>query len=125
MKQLCVFLENKPGRLANLLNILEEKKIKVLAMGIAEAGNYGIVRMIVDKFNEAIDALRNANMAVNQSNVIIVDLDKLAEVAKLFGDKGINIDYAYSMNNNKVVIKVDDEENAIKILSSKGIEFIP
>jgi hypothetical protein len=125
MKQLSVFLENRPGRLANLLKILEENKIKLLAMGIAEAGNYGIVRMIVDKFEKAIEVLRNANMAVNQADVIIIDLDRLTEVAKLFGELGINIDYAYSMNDNKIVLKVDNEENAIKILNNKGIEFIP
>ncbi|NHV45955.1 MAG: acetolactate synthase [Candidatus Verstraetearchaeota archaeon] len=124
MKQLSVFLENRPGRLANLLKILEENKIKLLAMGIAEAGNYGIVRMIVDKFEKAIEVLRNANMAVNQADVIIVDLDRLTEVAKLFGELGINIDYAYSMNDNKIVLKVDNEENAIKILNNKGIKFI-
>ncbi|MCQ5336894.1 MAG: acetolactate synthase [Candidatus Methanomethylicia archaeon] len=124
MKQLSVFLENRPGRLANLLKILEENKIKLLAMGIAEAGNYGIVRMIVDKFEKAIEVLRNANMAVNQADVIIIDLDRLTEVAKLFGELGINIDYAYSMNDNKIVLKVDNEENAIKILNNKGIKFI-
>jgi hypothetical protein len=124
MKQISVFLENRPGRLANLLKILEENKIKLLAMGIAEAGNYGIVRMIVDKFEKAIEVLRNANMAVNQADVIIIDLDRLTEVAKLFGELGINIDYAYSMNDNKIVLKVDNEENAIKILNNKGIKFI-
>jgi hypothetical protein len=124
MKQLSVFLENRPGRLANLLKILEENKIKLLAMGIAEAGNYGIVRMVVDKFEKAIEVLRNANMAVNQADVIIIDLDRLTEVAKLFGELGINIDYAYSMNDNKIVLKVDNEENAIKILNNKGIKFI-
>jgi hypothetical protein len=124
MKQLSVFLENRPGRLANLLKILEENKIKLLAMGIAEAGNYGIVRMIVDKFEKAIEVLRNANMAVNQADVIIIDLDRLTEVAKLFGELGINIDYAYSMNDNKIVLKVNNEENAIKILNNKGIKFI-
>ncbi len=124
MRQLSIFLENRPGRLANLLKVLEENEIKVLAMGIAEAGNYGIVRIIIDKFEKAIEVLRNANMAVNQADVIIIDLDRLAEVAKLFGEMGINIDYAYTMNDNKVVLKVDNEINAINILNNKGIKFI-
>ena len=54
IKQLSVFLENRPGRLANLLDVLERHNIKVLAMGIAEAGNYGIVRLIVDRKVEAL-----------------------------------------------------------------------
>ncbi|MEM0232263.1 MAG: ACT domain-containing protein, partial [Candidatus Methanomethyliaceae archaeon] len=63
MKQISVFLENRPGRLANLLKILKDNEINILAMGIAEAGNYGIVRLILDQPDKAIEILRNMNMA--------------------------------------------------------------
>lgn len=124
IKQLSVFLENRPGRLANLLDVLERHGIKVLAMGIAEAGNYGIVRLIVDREAEAIEALRGANMAVNEANVIMINLNDLTSVVKILGDSNINIDYAYTMDCQRVVLKVSDEMKAVELLSSAGIKVL-
>ncbi|MCS7098372.1 MAG: hypothetical protein NZ922_05300 [Candidatus Methanomethyliaceae archaeon] len=124
MKQISVFLENRPGRLANLLKILKENNIKVFAMGIAEAGNYGIVRLILDNPDRAIEVLRNMNMAVNKSEVIIVSIELLPEVSKVLGEAGINIDYAYTMDGRKVVLKVSDEIKASEVLRNLGMEFI-
>lgn len=121
MKQVSVFLENRPGRLANLLKIL--KDFKILAMGIAEAGNYGIVRLILDEPDKAVEVLRNMNMAVNKAEVVIVDMDLLLEVAKALGDAGINIEYAYTMDGRKAVLKVSDETKALEVLKSCGINF--
>ncbi|MCX8181868.1 MAG: hypothetical protein N3D12_01990 [Candidatus Methanomethyliaceae archaeon] len=124
IKQLSVFLENRPGRLANLLDILERHKIKVLAMGIAEAGNYGIVRLIVDKEGEALDVLRGCNMAVNETNVIIINLNDLTSTVKILGNANINIDYAYTMDCQRVVLKVNNEVEAVKALSASGIKVL-
>ncbi|MGC8936283.1 MAG: ACT domain-containing protein [Candidatus Methanomethylicaceae archaeon] len=122
IKQLSVFLENRPGRLATLLDILERYGINVLAMGIAEAGNYGIVRLIVDKEGEALEVLRRANMAVNETDVIIIQLRDLTSTVKRLGEANINIDYAYTMDCQRVVLKVNKEGEAISVLKSTGIE---
>ncbi|MBC7112680.1 MAG: acetolactate synthase [Candidatus Methanomethyliales bacterium] len=124
IKQLSVFLENRPGRLANLLNILESHNIKVLAMGIAEAGNYGIVRLIVDRKGEALEVLRGANMAVNETNVIAINLNDLSSAVRTLGDANINIDYAYTMDCQRVILKVNNEVEAIKALSGAGIKAL-
>lgn len=123
IKQLSVFLENRPGRLANLLDVLEGNGIKVLAMGIAEAGNYGIVRLIVDKEDKALEVLRKANMAVNQTDVIIIQLKELTKAVKALGNAGVNIDYAYTMDCQRVVLKVSDETEAIKALMGEGVSL--
>lgn len=122
IKQLSVFLENRPGRLATLLDILERYRINVLAMGIAEAGNYGIVRLIVDKEGEALEALRRANMAVNETDVIIIQLRDLTSTVRRLGEANINIDYAYTMDCQRVVLKVNNEGEAVSVLKSAGIE---
>lgn len=124
MKQISVFLENRPGRLANLLKILKDYKINILAMGIAEAGNYGIVRLILDEPDKAVEVLRNMNMAVNRAEVIIVDMELLSEVAKILGDAGINIEYAYTMDQKKAVLKVSDEIKALEVLRNSEMKFI-
>jgi hypothetical protein len=121
VKQFSVFLENAPGRLSNLMDILEFHKIKVLAFGIAEAGNYGIVRMIVDNDEKALEIMRQSNIAVNQTEVVIADLESLPRAVHVLGDIKINIDYAYTMDCSKVVLKVDDVKKAIEALSNAGI----
>jgi hypothetical protein len=121
VKQFSVFLENAPGRLSNLMDVLEKNEIKVLALGIAEAGNFGIVRLIVDNDEKAIEVMRGANIAVNQAEVIIADLDSLPQAVDVLGTKNLNIDYAYTMDCAKVVIKVDDAKKAIEALSNAGI----
>lgn len=121
VKQFSVFLENAPGRLSNLMDILEFHKIKVLAFGIAEAGNYGIVRMIVDNDERALETMRQSNIAVNQTEVVIADLESLPRAVHVLSDIKINIDYAYTMDCSKVVLKVDDVKKAIEALSNAGI----
>ena len=121
VKQFSVFLENTPGRLSYLMDTLEVNSIKVLALGIAEAGNYGIVRIIVDNDEKAIDVMRRGNIAVNQAEVIIADLESLPRAVHVLGENKINIDYAYTMDCSKVVLKVDDVKKAIEALSNSGI----
>lgn len=121
VKQFSVFLENSPGRLSNLIDLLEKNKIKVLALGIAEAGNYGIVRMIVDNDDKALEVMRGANIAVNQTEVIIADLESLPQAVRALGEMRLNVDYAYTMDCAKVVMKVDDVRKATEALSNAGI----
>lgn len=121
VKQFSIFLENKPGRLSSVIDLFERNQIKVLAMGIAEAGNYGIVRCILDAPEKAAEVLRNANTAVNLVEVVIIEMKDLHNAVKVLGEKGINVDYAYTMDMGRIVIKVDDELKARKALSEAGI----
>lgn len=93
-------------------------------MGIAEAGNYGIVRLIVDRKGEALEVLRGANMAVNETNVIAINLNDLSSAVRTLGDANINIDYAYTMDCQRVILKVNNEVEAIKALSGAGIKAL-
>ena len=120
-KQFSIFLENKPGRLSSVIDLFERNQIRVLAMGIAEAGNYGIVRCILDAPERAAEVLRNANTAVNLVEVIIIDMKDIYNAVKVLGNKGVNVDYAYTMDMGRIVIKVDDESKAKKVLSEAGI----
>ncbi|MDI9643847.1 MAG: hypothetical protein QFX35_01360 [Candidatus Verstraetearchaeota archaeon] len=122
-KQFSVFLENKPGRLASLVELFEANQIRILAMGIAEAGNYGIVRCIVDAPEKAAAVLRNANTAVNLSDVVIVEMTKFRQAVRILGENGINIDYAYTMDGGKIVFKVDELGKTYSILSDAGIKI--
>ncbi len=121
VKQFSIFLENKPGRLSSVIDLFERNQIRVLAMGIAEAGNYGIVRCILDAPDRAAEVLRNANTAVNLVEVVIIEMKDLYSAVKVLGEKGINVDYAYTMDMGRIVIKADDESKAKQALSEAGI----
>jgi len=123
IKQFSVFLENRPGRLANLVDLLDKNGIKIMAMGIAEAGNYGIVRCVLDNDAKALAILKDANTAVNVVDVIMLNLAQLETIVTVLEKAGVNIDYAYTMNSGKIIVKVNDEEKAIKALNSAKLEI--
>ena len=123
IKQFSVFLENRPGRLANLVDLLDKNGIKIMAMGIAEAGNYGIVRCVLDNDAKALAILKDANTAVNVVDVLMLNLAQLETIVSVLEKAGVNIDYAYTMNSGKIIVKVNDEEKAIKALNSAKLEM--
>lgn len=64
MKQLSVFVENKVGRLSAVLDVLKEKDIDISALSLADTSEYGILRLVVDKPDEALEALRASGVMV-------------------------------------------------------------
>ncbi|HDI46247.1 MAG TPA: acetolactate synthase, partial [Candidatus Methanomethylia archaeon] len=93
--QLSVFLENKPGRLSEMARLLQEAGVNIKAMWIAEAGNYGIVRMVIDNVDLAVEALQKAGMAVSKVDILAIDMRAgVYQISKILGDHEINIDYA-------------------------------
>lgn len=124
MRQFSIFLENKPGRLASLIDVLSKNGINVLAMGIAEAGNYGIVRCLLDNEEKAMAALKDANMAMNLVDVLILELKDIKAIVKKLEANAVNIDYAYTMDGGKIVFKVNDIDKAKAVLSENGIKAL-
>jgi len=98
-KQLSVSLENKPGRLAHVCRCLADRKINIIALTVVETSEQGIVRLVVDKPEEAAKMLQDCPMTFTQSDVLLVELpNKVGVVAKLaekLAAKRININYIY------------------------------
>ena len=115
VRQVSVFLKNQPGELAKLFNSIEED-IDVSAFEIAEAGDFGVIRIITVDSDRLIDKLEKINYTVSEVTVLSIDMDSVAEISTKLGENDINIEYAYSACNsddkNKVIIKVDDPEAA-------------
>lgn len=131
LKQISVFLTNQPGMLSKFTKILMDNKINMRAIGVAETADYGILRILVDKVDECVKILKSANYLVSVNDVIAVDIpDKpgaLYEIATILGDSKINIEYLYSTLVKEkaiIVLRVDDNEKATKILKSKGAKLI-
>ena len=101
------------------------------AMTVAETADKGLLRMVVDKTDEAVELLKNYNYLVSVEDVIAVDIPKaggLYEIADMLGENDINIEYIYSSTILKpeaiIVLNVDNTERAIEIFNSKGINLI-
>ena len=74
-KQIAIFLDNKPGTLAELCAVLADHEINILAMTVSDTVDHAVVRMVVDKPQEAIHRLGDAGMLVVERDVLVVEID--------------------------------------------------
>ncbi|MDV0445857.1 hypothetical protein MmiAt1_14570 [Methanimicrococcus sp. At1] len=132
IKQISLFSENKPGRLAKIADVLGKEKINIRAFTIAESGDFGIVRLVVDHPDQAHDVLKKEGFTVSETDVIAVEIDdvpgSMKDVAELFAEGNINIDYAYAFigRNQKAVliVRVSDLDSALDFLKNKGVSLL-
>ena len=100
LKQLSIFVENKKGRLEEITGILAKHQITIRAVSIADTTDYGILRLIVNKPDEAMVALKENGITVSITSVIAIAIDDkpgaLYEAVKLLSDNDISIEYMYS-----------------------------
>jgi hypothetical protein len=131
--QVSVFLDNHPGSLSEVITQLDKNQIKIVALSIADKGEFGMVRMITDKPAKATRILEDAefNLAKAKKNVevtvvLITDKDQMSRITKVLGDNGFNIDYAYSSavhfdGKFALVLRVNDLEMAEKTLKENNV----
>jgi len=134
VKQVSVFLENKSGRLAEVTRILGNNNIDINALSIADTTEFGILRLIVNKPDKAVEALRKNNFSVDITEVIAICVDNkpggLSVVLNHLEDNDIGIEYMYSYLGNTgdgkaiIMIRVEDTKNTINILKNNGIDIV-
>ncbi len=131
VKQISVFLQNRPGTLANLTKILLDNNINMRALTVADTADYGIIRMIVDNPEKTLKVLKSQEYLVSETDVIAVEaVDKpgsLYEIATVLGERNVNIDYLYTtLKQGKaiMIIRVSDIEAAMEALSNGGFKLI-
>jgi len=133
IEQLSVFVENKPGGLVEALEALAEADVDMRALSLADTADFGILRVIVNKPAIALRVLREAGYLVRTSEVLPVIVgDKpggLASVLRILANDGIDVEYTYafvahSRERAFVILRVNDNEAAIKLLTDNGISFV-
>lgn len=129
IKQLTVFLQNEPGRLEDLTQALSELKVNISALSLAEAEDYGVVRMVVSEPERAEKQLKEANFSVKTTEVIGIEMPDvpgtLHNILKLWSSKGINVVYMYGYSDNgiaRLIIKVNDLDKAMMLLEKDGVK---
>lgn len=133
IKQLSVFVENKPGKLAEFTKLLSEHGIDMRALSIAETPDFGILRVIVDDPYQTTCVLKDADYIFSITPVIAVAIPdepgSLSRIVDLLGEGGINIEYTYAfITRNKalayMIFRVENNEKAIDILTKNGIKIV-
>jgi hypothetical protein len=125
--QISVFLENRPGRLAYLLNVLFDAQVNLRALSVADSADFGIARIIVDDVDKAMAAIRDADMTAATTEVLRVEIPDIPgglvkAVIEPLAEAGVNIEYSYafserSMEKAVVVLKVDNVQAANAVLA--------
>jgi len=132
IKQISLFAENKPGRLASVANKLKSTGINIRAFTIAESGDFGIIRMVVDRSDYAHTVLHDAGFTVSETNVLGIEMDdvpgSMSRIAEVFGEAEINLDYAYAFVTRQqkalLIVRVNEIERAIKLLEESNIKLV-
>jgi hypothetical protein len=133
IKQISVFLENTIGRLGEVTKPLAGANINIRAISIADTADFGILRLIVDKHDEAITALNDAGFTTRLSDVLAVEVDDvpggLAHVMEIFQHHMINIEYLYaSLEGNLgkavVIFKLEDYHKGLEIVKQSNLKTL-
>lgn len=125
-KQISVFLENKPGRLANVLSGLAVEKVNITAMTVMDSHERSVLRMVTTEPARTIQVLKGMGTPYAETDVLVVELrhqiGALAHVCELLGSSHINIDYCYCSSGGKNgktvgIFKVSNTEKAMRMLN--------
>ena len=132
IKQISIFVENKPGRMARVAKTLADADVNIRALTIAEAGDFGVIRMVVDNTERGYKALHDEGFTVSETDVLAVELKDipggLYEIANTLGMNNVNVDYAYAFVTAKakramLILRVDDIRRATEVLSEAGVRI--
>lgn len=133
IKQLSIFVENKPGRMAEVTEAIGNAGVDIRALSIADTSDFGILRLIVNRPEEAVVVLREAGMTIALTDVIAVAIDdrpgSFARVVRLLSDNGYDLEYMYAFVSRTggsayVIIRLEQLEQAIELLQKNGVQLI-
>ena len=134
VKQLSVFLENRPGALYGMTGILSQNKIDMRALSVAETRDFGILRIIVDDPYKTATVLKDAGYVYNITPVLGVAIPDvpggLNKVLQVLTDARINVEYMYAFLGGRdvdhayMIFRVEDNNAAAEALASRGIKTL-
>ena len=129
--QISVFVENRPGKLAAIAEVMEAQRVNIIAFSIAEADGFGLFRAVVEDPQSIKNVMTDLGYAVMTTKVIAVKMrDRpggLKEIANRLGEKKVNIEYAYAYSKNDsavLILRVDDAEKAVEVMKEAGVELL-
>jgi hypothetical protein len=133
-KQITVFIENKPGRLAEITAYLTDENINLHALSIADTTNFGILRMIVSDPDKAIRVLKKNNLIAQTTNVIAIAVGhkpgSLHKVLQKLEALNVSIEYMYAFTSRYkdydaiVILRLTNQDIMVDKLKANGIPML-
>ncbi len=133
IKQLSLFIENKPGTLNKVCQVLKENDINISTLSLADTEQFGIMRLLIHDWENAKMVLEDAGFVVNVTEVLALPVEDhpggLAYLLEILNDNRINIEYMYAFSYGKgdkaiMVFRFEDSEKAIEVLAGKNVDTI-
>jgi hypothetical protein len=131
--QISVFAENRPGSVLEISSALQDAKINIRAMTIADTTDFGVVRLIVDKPEEAVRALRENGMAAHKTDVIALKADDrpggMHNALAALAEENATVEYSYGFavptkSGAVVILRCRDQERAARALTGRGLTLL-
>lgn len=131
VNQVSVFLENKPGTLNKMTEVLAKNGINIRALSLADTNDFGIVRMIVNDVYEATNILKEENFVAKFTPVLVYAISDetggLDKLLKAFTEVSVNIEYMYAFAGKKnayMIFRVNDTKKAEQLLNARGLKSL-
>lgn len=134
VKQISVFVENARGTLSRVTEVLAENGINIRALSIADTTDFGILRLIVQNPDKAVEVLRANEITVKATDVLVVEIDDqpagLHKALSALRDVDVQVEYMYAFVTKKedeayVILKSDNPQKAMAALTAKGVRVVP
>jgi len=131
-KQLSVFIENRQGRLGEVLNVLKNNDVNILSLSLADTTEYGLLRLIVNKPEIGKEKLAEQGFSTMLTAVLVIEIQheagSLQTLLEILAKRDINIEYMYGLSTNAnrafVVLKTSDLNKASEVLAEYGIKCL-
>lgn len=133
VKQISVFLENKSGRLADVTRTLAQNQINIKALSIADTTDFGILRLIVNKPEQAEKVLSDNGFTVSATDVVAIAVSDvpggLSTALEVLEKDGIGIEYMYAFVGKQeeealVILRVENHTKAIQLLQANNVKVL-
>jgi hypothetical protein len=128
VRQLSVFIENKAGRVSEVTEVLGTGGVNIRGFSVSDTADFGILRLVVDRPDEAHALLKEHGFTVRETPVICIELSDvpgaLAGMLKIVSGAGVNIEYVYSLVGTYVVLNVTDADCAVALLQDRPVRLV-
>lgn len=133
IKQLSLFVENQPGSLSKVCQVLKENRINISTLSLADTREYGILRLLIQEHERARDVLEKTGYVVKVTDVLALTVPDhpggLADTLAILDKHALSVEYMYAFTygrSNKAIIvfRFENPEKAIAMLKDEPIELV-
>jgi len=133
LKQISVFVENKPGQLSHTCRAMAKAGINITTLSLADTQQFGILRLLIQDHDTAMKVLQEAGCVVKLTDVVAIAVPDrpggLADVLEAIESAGINLEYMYAFTYRRqekglMVFRFEDPDQAVQVLSQAGFEVV-